>query len=87
MVEIQIERALDGNKAVMAETVRGVTAVQVWYGGRTVNVYDVDTGSSETWTEIAWWSISDSEGRAVEREEIEKHMAMYVARVQEGGAW
>lgn len=83
MTEIDIVRCLADSEAINAGYVDGQAVLQIWYGGTTVSVYVQRANGS--WVEITVWSIGDDNWEPLEREEIEKHMAMQLANWKETG--
>lgn len=61
----------------------GRQVIQAWFGGTTVNVYFAV--SPMNLKEVTCWSISDEEGRPVNKQEIDSHMKQHVEAWEEEG--
>ena len=74
--------SLDEAKLVRVWDIGSVAIVQAWFGGTTVNVFEVtETGMAETDV----WTLQDSKGRAPEIDEVEQHMEMTMEIAYEEG--
>lgn len=77
----RVTSAIDGARAIRVEEMGGQPIAQVWHGGVTVNVYAVE--GSYDWQEIDCWTLHDAEGRAPDRNEIEKRMGQHFELMEE----
>lgn len=66
----QITEILDEARLVRAAVIGGVQHVAVWHGGRTVNVYCVETRFRDTWDEVHAFTVQDEQGYAPDREVV-----------------
>ena len=80
---VEMKFALDEAEFVRVETIGAVKSIWIWYGGTTVNVYSVIEGEAHDWKPVGTMTVQDSKGRAVEQDEIEKHIEMDIQRTRE----
>jgi hypothetical protein len=66
----QITEVLDEARLVRAAVIGGIQHVAVWHGGRTVNVYCVETRFRDTWNEVHAFTVQGPKGFAPERETV-----------------
>lgn len=70
MSEVPVVEALDGAKLVRSAVIGGLQYAAVWHGGVTVNIYVMETKHSDSWQETHCFTLTDENGRAPSREEM-----------------